>query len=98
MPALRKQREQRPENEFLKKVDKQLRKLQRRKRYGEYANVPAEFAIDAARHLPSDSDRRDAAKELRDQADDDQDTEREARLNQAADAIEAMCASAEYGL
>jgi hypothetical protein len=91
MPALRKQREQRPEDEYLKEVDKQLRKLQRRKRYEEYANVPPEFAIDAAKRLPSDEERRYAAEEIRDQADSANDPDRRKRLKQAAAAIELMC-------
>ena len=50
----------------------------------------------AARRLPSDDARKDAAEEIRDQASDTGDNDRKERLTQVALAIEAMCDSEYY--
>jgi len=91
MPALRKKRQPRLEREHLQ----HLRKIQRKKRYEPLADIPADWALDVAKKLPSDDARRDAADELRDQADHADEADLRERLSGVADAIDAMCTSSD---
>ena len=92
MPALRKKREHRLEREHLQ----HLRKIQRKKRYEPLADIPADWALDVVRRLQSDDERRDAADELRGQANHADEAELRERLSGVADAIDAICTSSDY--